>query len=530
MRNKYASRLAEYIPYLALALLIGVVVMKANPYTTILSRDMGSFLYTGRLILRGQLPYINAWDNKPPGIFYLNALGLWLGRGTSWGLWLLQFLFLYATAVIGYRLLLKVWRPGTAVVGIILWIWGLDVLFSKGDVVEEYSLLFNMAILFFYWMGNRNQKARIYDLLIGVMTVLSFLFRANNIGPSVAVGICWIIIGIVQKKYRLTFLRLATMLAGVAVTLLFVALFLWRQGILEAAWNASIIYNFSYIHDKLDIKSAIFAGFGFLGLVAWIALLGYGASVFFIIRGLKTKSVDPFILLLVVLWPVEIYLSSLSGRSFFHYFINWLPVIALLCGYAYDVFSSAIFTPKVMSFLNTEKIPMIAAVLVSIFIHFNRVVNFTNSLNVLLFNRAQGVELITPVAQYIRRNTKPSDTVIDWVQSGINYMAQRDSPTPYLWYPEYLPSPVTSALENGFYKDITLNPPEIIVDAYLVAPDNILSLNKDTRNAQLNAGKGVRTGKADNIDLVFQFIQKHYKVETVIDGDTIYRLIKPYKP
>jgi isopropylmalate/homocitrate/citramalate synthase len=55
-------------------------------------------------------------------------------------------------------------------------------------------------------------------------------------------------------------------------------------------------------------------------------------------------------------------------------------------------------------------------------------------------------------------------------------------------------------------------------------------LNKDTRNAQINAGKGVRTGKADNIDLVFQFIQKHYKVETVIDGDTIYRLIKPYKP
>jgi hypothetical protein len=109
-------------------------------------------------------------------------------------------------------------------------------------------------------------------------------------------------------------------------------------------------------------------------------------------------------------------------------------------------------------------------------------------------------------------------------------MAQRDSPTPYLWYPEYLSSPFTLALENGFYKDITLNPPEIIVDAYLVAPDNILSLNKDTRNAQLNAGKGVRTGKADNIDLVFQFIQKHYKVETVIDGDTIYRLIKPYKP
>ncbi len=526
MKNKYVLRLTEYIPYVALALLIGLVLEQANPYTTLPSRDIGCYLYFGRLILRGELPYINVWDSKPPGIYYINALGLLLGRGTSWGVWLLEFVFLYAAAVIGYRLLRKAWRPGSAVFGMLLWVWGLDVLISKGDVVEEYSLPFNLAILFFFWLGNRNQKARIYDFLIGVMTVLSFLFRANNIGPGLAVGICWVIVGFGQKNYRIMLKRLGTMAFGAGIAFLCAAVFLWRQGILRDTWNAAILYNFSYIKGRTNILASIVPGFQFLGLVAWIALLGYAASVFFVIRGLRTKTIDPFIVLLVVLWPVEIGLSSLSGRGYIHYFINWLPAMAVLSGYAFEAFGPVVFTQKLMSFLDAEKIPLAVAVLVAMFLNFGRVVDYAKTAHVLLFDRRQGVEIINPVSEYVRHNTRPTDTVLDWVQSGINYMSERDSPTPYIWYPEYLPSRVTPALENGFYKDLTSKPPEIIVDAYQVAPDDILSLDKNIRFAQLKVGKGIVVGKAQNVDSVFDFIQKNYKVETVIDGYTVYRLVE----
>jgi hypothetical protein len=527
MRNKYALRLAEYIPYFALALFIAVVLAQTNPYTTLPSSDNGSFLYVGRLILQGKLLYINIWDSKPPGIFYLNALGLWLGRDTRWGVWLLQFVFLYATAVIGYRLLRKAWQPGAAVFGMIFWIWGLNIVLGSGDSVEEYPLLFNMAVLAFFWLANQNEKVRIYDFLIGLMTVLSFLFRADNVGPGLAIVICWMIVGLAQKKYRVMVNRFVSILAGAGVALLLVALFLWWKRILADAWNAAIIYNFFYINNRTSPWANIVNGFRGLGLVAWIALAGYGGAILFIIRGLKNKMIDPLIFLMAVLWPVEIYLSSLSGRGYTHYFILWLPAIALLCGYAYEVFSPGIFTQKLRSFLNTEKIPMILAVLGVLFINFNSVVEYRKTLNVLLFDRGQGVELINPISLYIRRNTKPTDTVLDWVQSGINYMSKRDSPTRYIWYPGYLPSPITATLVNGFYQDITTHPPEIIVDAYLLAPDNTLSLDKNIRYAQLKAGKGLSMGKADNIDQFFEFIYEHYKIETVINGFTVYRLIKP---
>ena len=75
--------LLKLILPVALALFVLLVLDAANPVTNLPTRDGGTYLYAGRLILRGELPYINIWDNKPPAIYYINALGLWLGRGRS---------------------------------------------------------------------------------------------------------------------------------------------------------------------------------------------------------------------------------------------------------------------------------------------------------------------------------------------------------------------------------------------------------------------------------------------------------------
>jgi len=527
MKNRLTQSFLRVIPLLALAIFVLLVVGQANPYTTLPTRDSGSYLYIGRLILRGDVPYIAAWDSKPPAIFYINALGLFIGRGTRWGVWLLEFLFLYLAAVIGYRLLRKIWQPGAAIFGMLVWVWGLDNVFWKGDLVEEFPLLFSMAALSFFWLGNRNPKNRLYDFLIGVMTVLSFLFRANNIGMGVAIGFCWIIIGFIQHQFPLMVKRLITMLAGCGLALFCAGIFLWRQGILSASWNAAILYNFSYIGNRASILSSIIPGFQYLGLVAWISLLGYGAVVLSAFRMLKIKPFDSFMILMILLWPIEILLSSLSGRSYMHYFVNWLPAIAILCGYLYHFAAPAILSEKSISFLNKEKMPLALAVVIAMFICSGRVVDYSHAFGALFFDRKLGVEDISRVAIYVRRNTNPQDRVLDWVQSGLNYMSQRDAPTAYLWYPEYLPSRITTSLIDGFYRDITRNPPEIIVDSYLVGPDDILSIDPVIRQQQISTGKGLLDGRASNLDQVLEFIKTHYKKETVIDGDVVYRLIKP---
>jgi hypothetical protein len=46
-----------------------------------LTSDAALFAYGGKLILLGYVPYRDFWDNKPPAIFYTDALGFLLGRG-----------------------------------------------------------------------------------------------------------------------------------------------------------------------------------------------------------------------------------------------------------------------------------------------------------------------------------------------------------------------------------------------------------------------------------------------------------------
>lgn len=61
---------------LLFTLLTLTVLVQSNPGTELPNRDYGFYIYIGREIARGNLPYETAWDSKPPAIFYLNALAL----------------------------------------------------------------------------------------------------------------------------------------------------------------------------------------------------------------------------------------------------------------------------------------------------------------------------------------------------------------------------------------------------------------------------------------------------------------------
>jgi hypothetical protein len=516
---------ARLLPGLLLAVFVLLVVAGANPSTTTPSRDGGSYLYTGRLILRGALPYVDAWDSKPPGIFYLNALGLWLGHDTRWGVWLLEFIFVYGATLCGYGLMKKLWQPGAAIIGTILWLWGLALVFWKGNLVEEYPLLFNFVALFLFWLGDQNPKSRRFDFLIGAMAVLSFLFRANNIGVEVSIALVWVVVGILKKQYLLAGKRLLAMLVGGLLVLSAAGLYFWRLGIAGAAWNAAILYNFKYIGKPSNIFSSIIPGFKYLGPVAWIALMGYGINVYlFVSRKIKEKAFQPVILFMIVSWPIEIVFSSLSGRGYTHYFVSWLPSIALLGGFLFSAAASLVLSGKVIGFLDKEAPPLGLIALFALIINPATVVGYYQSATGLLFHRAGGVEMVNPVSSYVTKNTGPNDTVLDWGNAGINYMSKRNSPTAYLWYPEYLPSSMTPTLTEGFYNDLTSHPPALIVDSYIVAPDDILSLDPDTRATQEGAGKGTWAGQADNLDQVLEFIKTHYEIEKGLDNYAIYRL------
>src|SRR5512143_2942089 len=108
--ERRATTVGEQGPvFLELALvglIILVVLLLFSPINTpILARDEGVFVYVGRAILEGKIPYRDVWDHKGPLIYYINALGLWIGPNSLWGIWLIESVLLAASLVVLYGLL-----------------------------------------------------------------------------------------------------------------------------------------------------------------------------------------------------------------------------------------------------------------------------------------------------------------------------------------------------------------------------------------------------------------------------------------
>ncbi len=76
----------QTLPSILLVVLAAVVLVPSIlTYRRVPGGDSGVFLYAGWQILDGQIPYLDVWDHKPPGILYIDALGLLIGGGSRLG-------------------------------------------------------------------------------------------------------------------------------------------------------------------------------------------------------------------------------------------------------------------------------------------------------------------------------------------------------------------------------------------------------------------------------------------------------------
>ena len=135
----------RFWPVIFIILIALAITIPNNPSNLkIPNRDSGVFLYMGSSILDGQVPYRDAWDHKPPVIFYLNAFGLIIGGGSIWGVWAIEVFSLILTAWIGFRLLDESIDRFAAVFGTLLWLGTYILLWirSGGNSAEEYAFLF----------------------------------------------------------------------------------------------------------------------------------------------------------------------------------------------------------------------------------------------------------------------------------------------------------------------------------------------------------------------------------------------------
>ena len=519
------SILQHIIIFAAIAVLALTVLVQANPGTELPSRDYGIFIYMGEQIIHGKLPYKDVWDNKPPAIFYLNAMALWIGRGSRWGVWIVEYVFLFGAIWLSFNMIKKLLGVWPAIFGVLIWLSGLDLTLQGGNFTEEYSLLFHFLALIIFIKLLEQPQDRLNNIMVGSTFSLAFLFRPNNALIEAMLILTLALIQIIRRNFRIFITHTLWITLGVLPPIIITIAYFGSQGLLQDLLEGAILHNLAYSNTQLAASSSLMTGFRYLKFSAWVALIGYITALFQLKKSFGSPSFFVQIFLLLG-WPLTINLSDPAGRNYGHYFMNWLPFIALLSGFALHTLGtkSSIITHALrMSSSYAFAIVLILATAYAMV--SGRASQYQRAVERVL--NGPDIEIRSRYAIYVENHTRPGEYVLFWAHlPGENFMSNREAPYSTLPYPTLVESDITKRLNDDFLQDIIRNPPVLIVDMGRLDP---LSLDPQKREEQRKLGLGWPY-PPDNLEEVFSFIENNYFLQAEIKGKSIYRLYGTQPP
>ncbi|MBE3143360.1 MAG: hypothetical protein IMZ61_05475, partial [Planctomycetes bacterium] len=357
------KKTADILAVVLLFALLVVAFLARSPYSVpVPIRDSGIFLHIGSEVLHGKILYQQTWDNKQPLLYVINALGLWLGKGSVWGVWGLELALLLIVFFVSYRLIRAALTPLSTFVVIAIAFLAVFP-FMGGNYSEEYSLVFQVGILgllFGMYLPNRKHLSRpAAAFAIGILVGLVFCIKQTYLDIPITVLIFMGFLAWVEKDLHI--LRNIS-LVGLGFLLVNIPVFLYFQvngALRDYVINAFLFnryYSYQTISGRINslmemIKFVSSQPFFFLVASFWLEVL--------ILLSIKTRHVfapamdhpytrrlafraecsqldwhhpGPATLLFLGLidFPIFFFTISLSGKLWTHYYVPLFPAIILL--------------------------------------------------------------------------------------------------------------------------------------------------------------------------------------------------------
>lgn len=450
------------IEKVTIAALVFCVLLPLSPrYVSVPSRDSGVFMYAGWRILYGEIPYRDFWDHKPPLIFYTNALGLGIAGGSRWGVWALEAVSLFAAALIAFKLMKKAFGLAPSIVASLIWLKILQMLINGGNFTTEYTIPFQLALLLLFWNAEREPGGKSWDMrwfYIGVISAAIFLFKQNVIAISCAIALYLCIQRIWSRQFKKLSREYLLIFFGGIVPIALVVAYFYFNNALADFWSAAFQFNFAYCAP--GEKKTIFSHLSSLMKPYWIAggpkLFVAGAiAVLLTVFALKKKKEElhhtfPLIYLAIIALPIELAFVSASGRSYNHYYMALVPVVAVLAGLV--MWSG--FT--ILSAFTTRKLALVLATILlaaAVFPYPD------------LTMQPEQTDLNTAI-NYVKNNSSPDDYVLVWgTETTVNFMSRRACPTRYVYqYPLYEKRYATVGMAEDLVQSVMKHPPKFIID------------------------------------------------------------------
>jgi hypothetical protein len=486
-------------------LFVLVVLLPVIPaHKTLVSRDAGVFQYIGWRINQGEVPYRDAWDHKPPVIFWINALSLRITQKAGWGIWILEFLSLLAAVTLSLGLLRKLSGTASAILATGIWCVNLSLVLYGGNFTTEFALPLQFACLWLIWQANlpglgQAENKEHYGwraVALGVLAALLFFTKQT----TVAIPMAWLVYVVgkeiasaPENHWRLA-MTLGGFAAGAGVVTLAIAGYFLSQGALHQFWDAAFVFNFYYAQSTLlERLQSILEVFKYMnaGGLVWLAILGWLAVL---VRLIRQKPANPEQSARHAVWavaalalPLEFLFLGTSGKVYYHYFITLIPVLAVFTAALFQMLFEALGLEENQRLIGNdiERLKPLAVKstkpafagfgfgrgLVLVVFGFAVVMGSIPGYAVNWKEYDRGNErskIQQKVVNEIQRLSEEDEPLLAWgAETGFNFLSQRRSPTRFVYqYPLYRGySGDYASMENirRFFEDLEDNPPQVIL-------------------------------------------------------------------
>ncbi len=280
--------------------------------------DSTVFLYIGRLILRGGVPYRDAFDHKGPLVYLLDALGLKI-HGV-FGVWILELLFLTVSVVFAYKTARLLAPPGAALfTTVIAALW--YTARCDSNFCETWSVPF-LLISLYCWTRYLREGYRIGAgavFTVGLCFAGVLLLKPNLTALWILFCLTAAAVSIRRREFGFLVSRVLLFLLGAAVLLTPILSWLWKNG----AWNDFIdqywVFNRIYCQVPPAQKITAFARcFACIPLEAYYAFFA-GIGYLVLARRAPNRNDRAVFLSMEIFLILSLALMSMSGRSARHY-------------------------------------------------------------------------------------------------------------------------------------------------------------------------------------------------------------------
>ena len=516
---------------LAWMILIFLVSWQLSPSVIEQRRDSGIFAYTGKIVLHGGLPYVDAWDNKLPGIYYINALAFLVFGTNRWALWLSENLVLFTTSMSLFWMMRHVYpRLIEALTGplVLVMLTRHPALISDTNFTEPYALLPQVLVFAAGYKFLREPRSR-WAFAIGFAAGAALLIKQTTIGVALTFIPAVLLTRHPVLGTRRRWHSLGVIVLGGLSCLGLVAIFLAANGILddaveasfvaasafhhwvgnESSWiGATVITTFT--HSEAPLVLIPLSPFLFTGmLVAWRRFRA-GPSA-----DRKEATESTLIVWAALTFFADLGLVNVTNRGFAHYYVTMIPAITLLI-----VFS----LPQIAQWAAASqgrKHKMWKAARVYLLLLLVGVPVLATVTRVAMAQLGiTGPQRQQEVVDYVADNTNPTDTVLVWgANTVVNFLADRNSPTQFTYgYPLVVPDETTDEMIHELIKDLETNRPSIIVDSALQDGLRVPPLDPVRREEWYAEG-----GRRDvaNLEPVYRFVDRYCKVVHTFDDQQI---------